>query len=38
MKVKCGADTFYDKVIDEFAKKKWKIKLIYKYILIIHYL
>ena len=30
MKVDHGADTFYHKVIDEFVKKKWRIKLIYK--------
>ena len=30
MKVERGADTFYNKVIDEIAKKKQRIELIYK--------
>ena len=30
MKVEHGADTFYNKVIHEFAKKKRRIELIYK--------
>ena len=38
MKVECGADTFYNKVINEFAKNKWMIRSIYKWILITHYL
>ena len=30
MKVEHGADTFYNKVINEFAKKKQRIEFIYK--------
>ena len=30
MKAKCGDDTFYNKVINEFTKKKLTIELIYK--------
>ena len=30
MKVERSTDTFYNKVIDGFAKKKWRIELIYK--------
>ena len=30
MKLEHGADTFYSKVIDTFAKKEWRIELIYK--------
>ena len=30
MKVESGADTFYNKAIDEFDKKKRRIELIYK--------
>ena len=38
MKVEHGADTFYNKVIEEFAKKKQRNELIYRYILISHFL
>ena len=34
LKVVHGTNTLYDKGIDEFAKKKWRIELIYKKILI----
>ena len=30
MKVECGANNFYNKVNDEFVKKKRRTKLIYK--------
>ena len=30
MKVKCGVDNIYNKVIDEFTQKKRRIELIYK--------
>lgn len=33
MKVGHGDDTFYRKVINEFAEKKQRIQVIYKYIL-----
>ena len=38
MKVERGADIFYNKEIDKFAQKKRRIELIYKYILMPHYL
>ena len=38
MKEEAGGDTFYNKVIDEFAKKKPRIELIFKWILIAHFL
>ena len=30
MKVEHGTDTFYNEVMNEFAKKKYRIELIYK--------
>ena len=38
MKIERGADTFYDKEVDEFTEKRQRTELIYKQILIIHYL
>ena len=38
MNVEHGPDTFYDKVINEFSKKKRRIELINKKILITHFL
>ena len=36
MKVKHNADIFYNKMIDEFVGKKWRIELICKFLT--HYL
>ena len=38
MKVKHVVNTFYNRVTYEFAKNKRRIRLIYKQILMIHYL